>query len=208
MRSRKWMEISGYGKLTEIVVRGPDQGAPGVSANVRWTLCWNPERLRQRQAHVWSYSYAPGIPGKGNYIERSMQFRSSRQLHKRSQTTLAWNVTCKENLCKHMPGWKQAQTDVEIGTIWTVSPSTGGWRLFFGYAYHSRTHSYYAKSIWIRNRHDYPIETNCLWCITVPNTRNYISPILNTVCTFSFDNEATQRDHHNELEKLCTVIHA
>ena len=35
---------------------------------------------------------------------------------------------------------------------------------------------------------------------------NYISPILNTVCTFSFDNEATQRDHHNELEKLCTVI--
>ena len=39
MRSRKWMKISGYGKLTEIVVRGLDPGATGVSANVRWTLC-------------------------------------------------------------------------------------------------------------------------------------------------------------------------
>ena len=104
-----------------------------------------------------------------------------------------------------MPGWKQAQTDAEIGTIWTVSPSTAGWSFFFGYAYHSRTHSYYAKSIWIRNRHT-RLKRTAFDASPYLTPGNYISPILNTVCTFSFDNEATQRDPHNELEKLCTVI--
>ena len=95
----------------------------------------NPERLRQRQAHVCSTPMPLGFQAREIILKE------------------ACNLDQVDSYIRdHRPLWHK---------------DSHAWKIFVNtclgeYAHHSHTHSYYAKSIWIQNRHDCPIETSCL----------------------------------------------